>query len=226
MEASISGHPAGLIRASSLLKGISPFLSFTLLFMLFFFFFSSRSFHFGSFLQYLSSLPLKILHLFLCDTTAHWSLYQCNSIECNLLAGNMRKKQYGKLNPQILSCISRSWSYFPLLDCWFVSNNYDCSVCVCVCVCVCACVRACVRVSVCACVCACVDCEWSLSLCRSLWGSCRQGSVTPADPLCDGTAGMSAKSFTCKAHKYCLYTISMVNERYIFCQYNTTYLHT
>lgn len=68
--------------------------------------------------------------------------------------------------------------------------------------------------------CECVDCEWSLSLYRSLWGSCRQGSVTAADPLCDGTAGMSAKSFTCKSYKYCLYTVSMVHVYVLSIQHN------
>lgn len=113
MEAAISVLAAVLISESSPLKEIAPFLSCSLILRCFFFLrvIPFSLLHGLSFFLHLNFIPvsflLETLHLFLSDTATHLSLYQHNSVECKLLAGDMKKKQYGKvqLNSQILSCI-------------------------------------------------------------------------------------------------------------------------
>lgn len=92
---------------------------------------------------------LETLHLFLSDTATHLSLYQYNSVECNLLAGDMKQKQHGQvqLNSQILSCICLYLFFF---CCCLIGDlsqttaklspvSVLCFVCMCVCLCVWSC---------------------------------------------------------------------------------------
>ncbi len=151
MEVAISRLSAVMIRASWMLEGISlscHFCCYSAFFFLKGFFFLTvlhrLCFIFSLYPSFIpASLQFEKLHLFPSDTATHWSLYQHNSIECNLLAGNARKKQYGKvqLNQQILLCTSLSWSFIHSPNWWFDSNDdkiYSCVgacfVCIYVCV--------------------------------------------------------------------------------------------